>query len=147
MFIYMIWNKSFMWLLVTIAVSQWRAIFEIGKRKNSSWTPWRAKGSFVPCGIPLPTCILLHNWAGYLCGWRGDSEWRPPKTWLTINVNLLMVFKWDISICSLLCCVFLLSIFKWDISICSLLCYVFLLLVFESGILNSIQCELNEDKR
>ncbi|KAK9998710.1 hypothetical protein SO802_018313 [Lithocarpus litseifolius] len=51
-----------------------------GKRKNSSWTPWRAKGGFVPCGIPLPTCILLHNRADYLCGWRGGSEWLPPKT-------------------------------------------------------------------
>ncbi|KAM3739847.1 hypothetical protein ACB098_08G053500 [Castanea mollissima] len=43
-------------------------------------TPWRAKGGFVPCGLPLPTCILLHNRADYLCGWRGDSEWLPPKT-------------------------------------------------------------------
>ena len=118
----LMWNNTFMWLLVTIAGSQWLAIFEIGKCKNSSWTPWRAKGGFVPCGIPLPTCILLHNRADYLCGWRGGSEW------LTININLLMIFKWDISICSLLCC-------------------VFLLLFYKSGILNSIQFELDEGER
>ncbi|XP_017982512.1 PREDICTED: tropinone reductase isoform X3 [Theobroma cacao] len=42
---------------------------------NSDGTNWRARGSVILGGIPVPTSILLYNRADFLHRWGHVSEW------------------------------------------------------------------------
>jgi hypothetical protein len=41
---------------------------------KSYWEVRRAEGGVSNGCVPLPTCILLCNWADYLCWWRSDRQ-------------------------------------------------------------------------
>ena len=62
------------YILCFVVSKQWK-IFGGCYLSNPSRTYWRAKGGFFFGGIPMPTCIFLHNWSDYLSWWRDYCEW------------------------------------------------------------------------